>query len=146
LVYDTGGRIVAVHPDTQMVEPMVDCVTLGLSAPGVQTESGSGRYRCEQVARTVTVPGSAGAGDALAGVPGAADSSIALIRGGTAGNDRGSERGLHHAGVLPKQVSGRAKLNKTTVGHSRRSPAVGQCLPIVAVLGVPRAEFRRHPP
>src|SRR5256885_16564804 len=31
--------MVAVHPDTQMVEPMVDCVTSGLNTPGVQSKS-----------------------------------------------------------------------------------------------------------
>ena len=29
---DSEGRIVAVQPETQMVEPMVACVTAGLSA------------------------------------------------------------------------------------------------------------------
>src|SRR5450830_1408952 len=36
-----AGRMVAVQPDTQMVEPMVACVTAGFSAPGVRRRSGS---------------------------------------------------------------------------------------------------------
>jgi hypothetical protein len=40
-VYDSDGRIVAVHPETHMVEPMVACVTEGLRAPGVRPGSGS---------------------------------------------------------------------------------------------------------
>src|SRR5437763_14021644 len=47
-VYDVDGRIVAVQPDTQIVELMVDCVTSGLVAPGVHDGSGSGRYAWEQ--------------------------------------------------------------------------------------------------
>src|SRR5882757_482309 len=49
LVYEVGGRTVAVQPDTQMVLLMVDCVTAELYEPGVQVESGSGRYAWEQV-------------------------------------------------------------------------------------------------
>src|SRR5689334_5141201 len=49
LVYDVGGRTVAVQPDTQMVLWMLDCVTAELYAPGVQLGSGSGRKACEQV-------------------------------------------------------------------------------------------------
>jgi hypothetical protein len=40
-VYEVGGRIVSVQPDTQTVEPMVAWVTAGLSAPGVKAGSGS---------------------------------------------------------------------------------------------------------
>jgi hypothetical protein len=43
LVYEVGGRMVAVHPDTQMVLWMLDWVTLGLYEPGVQDRSCSGR-------------------------------------------------------------------------------------------------------
>ncbi|HWG25606.1 hypothetical protein [Actinospica sp.] len=43
LVYEVDGRMVLVQPDTQMVESMVSCVTSGLSTPGVQDGSGSGR-------------------------------------------------------------------------------------------------------
>jgi hypothetical protein len=39
----SGGRTVAVQPETQIVLSMVACVTAGLSAPGVQ--AGSGRAR-----------------------------------------------------------------------------------------------------
>ena len=42
LVYLVDGRIVAVQPDTQIVEPIVDCVTSGFFAPGVRPGSGSG--------------------------------------------------------------------------------------------------------
>ena len=45
--------MVAVQPETQMVEPIVDCVTSGFSAPGVQAGSGSGKSACEQVASVV---------------------------------------------------------------------------------------------
>jgi hypothetical protein len=40
-VIDSRGRTVRVHPRRQIVEPIVDCVTAGLSAPGVQRASGS---------------------------------------------------------------------------------------------------------
>jgi hypothetical protein len=39
-VTPTGGRTVAVHPDTQIVRSIVDCVTAGSRAPGVQRGSG----------------------------------------------------------------------------------------------------------
>jgi hypothetical protein len=48
-----GGRMVAVQPDTQIVEPIEAWVTSGLSAPGVQAGSGNGRSACEHVAVTV---------------------------------------------------------------------------------------------
>src|SRR5207247_5320451 len=38
-VYEVGGRIVFVHPCTQMVELMFACVTSGLSTPGVRVMS-----------------------------------------------------------------------------------------------------------
>ena len=37
----SGGRTVFVHPGTQIVRPIVACVTLGFTAPGVQCGSGS---------------------------------------------------------------------------------------------------------
>src|SRR5690349_16084226 len=40
----SGGRTVFVQPGTQIVRPIVACVTLGLTAPGVQCGSGS-EYR-----------------------------------------------------------------------------------------------------
>ena len=40
VVTDEGGRIVAVHPDTQIVERMVACVTAGFRAPGVREAFG----------------------------------------------------------------------------------------------------------
>ena len=49
LVYDVGGRTVAVQPDTHIVEPMLDWVTSGLYEPGVQLESGRAGGACEQV-------------------------------------------------------------------------------------------------
>jgi hypothetical protein len=36
----SGGRTVAVQPSTQIVRPVVVCVTAGLSALGVQVGSG----------------------------------------------------------------------------------------------------------
>jgi hypothetical protein len=39
-VMRSGGRTVAVQPRLQIVRPIVACVTRGLSAPGVQRESG----------------------------------------------------------------------------------------------------------
>jgi hypothetical protein len=39
-VIDTGGRTVAVHPERQIVEPIVACVTAGFTVPGVQRGSG----------------------------------------------------------------------------------------------------------
>jgi hypothetical protein len=39
-VMDSGGRTVDVQPGTQIVRSIVACVTLGLSAPGVQRGSG----------------------------------------------------------------------------------------------------------
>ena len=38
LVYETGGRIVRVHPRLQIVAAIVDCVTSGLSTPGVNVQ------------------------------------------------------------------------------------------------------------
>ena len=40
VVTDEDGLMVAVHPDTQIVRPMVAWVTEGLIAPGVRAESG----------------------------------------------------------------------------------------------------------
>ena len=40
-VYSTTGRTVFVHPLTQIFEPMLSCVTVGLTAPGVIAGSGS---------------------------------------------------------------------------------------------------------
>ena len=37
----SGGRTVLVQPDTQIVLPIVACVTAGLSAPGVHVGSRS---------------------------------------------------------------------------------------------------------
>src|SRR4051812_50192571 len=56
LVYEVGGRTVAVQPETQMVLSMVDGVTSGLVAPGVHEESGKGSFAVEQVAASA-VPG-----------------------------------------------------------------------------------------
>src|SRR5882757_127674 len=56
LVYEVGGRTVAVQPETQMVLLMVDWVTSGLVAPGVQEASGKGSLAVEQVAADA-VPG-----------------------------------------------------------------------------------------
>ena len=39
-MYDSGGRIVVVHPDVQIVDPMSAWVTAGLVAPGVHVGSG----------------------------------------------------------------------------------------------------------
>jgi hypothetical protein len=39
-VIDPGGRTVDVQPGRQTVEPIVACVTDGLTAPGVQWGSG----------------------------------------------------------------------------------------------------------
>src|SRR5215470_12002048 len=50
LVYEVGGRTVAVQPETQIVLSMVDWVTSGLKAPGVQVASGKGSLAVEQLA------------------------------------------------------------------------------------------------
>lgn len=41
VVYDEGGRMVAVHPDTQIVWPILAWLTEGLTAPGVRARFGS---------------------------------------------------------------------------------------------------------
>jgi hypothetical protein len=64
LVHDVSGRTVLVQPDTQIIRSMVSWATSGLVAPGVQDESGSGRYDVEQdVGATCTNAGDAPAGD-----------------------------------------------------------------------------------
>ncbi|MGH2909249.1 MAG: hypothetical protein ACRDK8_08140 [Solirubrobacteraceae bacterium] len=40
-VTDSGGRTLSDHPDRQIVRRIVDWVTAGLSAPGVQRGSGA---------------------------------------------------------------------------------------------------------
>jgi hypothetical protein len=52
VVTDEDGRIVEVHPDTQIVRPMVAWVTVGLTAPGVRAELG----RTAPAALTVMPP------------------------------------------------------------------------------------------
>ena len=52
VVTDEDGRIVEVHPVTQIVRPMVAWVTEGLSAPGVRAELG----RTAPAALTVMPP------------------------------------------------------------------------------------------
>ena len=41
VVTDEGGRMVDVHPTTHIVWPMLDCVTEGLSSPGVLAKLGN---------------------------------------------------------------------------------------------------------
>jgi hypothetical protein len=52
VVTDEDGRIVEVHPDTQIVRPMVAWVTVRLVAPGVRVELG----RTAPAALTVIPP------------------------------------------------------------------------------------------
>lgn len=59
---DEFGRTVAVHPDTQIVRPMLAWLTAGLTAPGVRAEFG----RTAPAPLTVIPPaGRAGTGPAV---------------------------------------------------------------------------------
>src|SRR5882724_12489234 len=61
-VYEVGGRIVFVHPCTQMVESMFACVTSGLSTPGVRTMSAwYGPFDEEPCGETIAIGGSSNA-------------------------------------------------------------------------------------
>ena len=66
VVNELLGRIVAVQPETQMVEPIVAWVTAGLSAPGVKAGSGSPGSRSVAAAPLVggTMPVALGANEA----------------------------------------------------------------------------------
>ena len=68
VVNELLGRIVAVQPETQMVEPIVAWVTAGLSAPGVNAGSGSPGSRSVAAAPLVggTMPVAFGANEAPA--------------------------------------------------------------------------------
>jgi hypothetical protein len=78
VVYEDGGRMVAVQPDTQMVEWIVAWVTAGLSAPGVRAGFGS-------PGRTpdggMVAPGMGGGADAGGGAeaPGSSSLSLGLV-------------------------------------------------------------------
>jgi hypothetical protein len=62
VVTDEFGRTVAVHPDTQIVRPMLAWLTAGLTAPGVRAEFG----RTAPAPLTVIPPaGRAGTGPAV---------------------------------------------------------------------------------
>ena len=54
-VMDSGGRTVVVQPLWQIVEPIVDCVTAGLSAPGVQLEDGLERQAAQRETSIATL-------------------------------------------------------------------------------------------
>jgi hypothetical protein len=55
-VNDSDGRIVAVQPETQIVDLMVAWLTAGFSAPGVRVGSGSPGSRCPDEVAGGTTP------------------------------------------------------------------------------------------
>ena len=61
-MYEVGGRIVFVHPSTQMVELMFDCVTSGFNTPGERTMSAwYGPLDEEPCGETIAMPSSSNA-------------------------------------------------------------------------------------
>ena len=82
VVYDEGGRIVAVHPDTQIVWPMLAWLTEGLTAPGVRAEFG----RTAPAGLTV-MPPVAWVGFGIAGRVGAATVFGVVTAAGVGGDE-----------------------------------------------------------
>jgi hypothetical protein len=78
VVTEEGGRTVVVQPATQMVLPMLDWVTAGLTAPGVRREFG----RTAPAALTVSP---AAAGTTRAAVGGGAGCGGLVVEGLVAG-------------------------------------------------------------
>src|SRR5450759_919483 len=112
VVYEEGGRTVAVQPETQIVEPIVACVTDGLKAPGVRTRLGSPGRR--PVARAV---GSiVAAGVERTGAPPAVAPSSTSVDGLPDGASV----------VLGADVSGAPEVPASSVGEPSAAPlAVG---------------------
>lgn len=97
---DSEGLIVAVHPETQIVEPIVACVTAGLRAPGVRLGSGSPGNRSADGAPLVggRTPVALGGNEAPA-LPDASSSASALDAVGDA--EAASIEGVTPADEVP---------------------------------------------
>src|SRR6266581_4367788 len=83
VVYEDGGRTVAVQPDTQIVDPIVAWVTSGFRAPGVNAGSGSPGKRPAAVVLGSIEAAGLGIGPVSPTVPPSSWSTIASTKGAT---------------------------------------------------------------
>jgi hypothetical protein len=111
---DSGGLIVAVQPDTQIVEWIVAWVTAGFSAPGVSAGSGSPGRRAAVVCDGGTMPVAPATNEGPA-LPAASSSASTLDALGDADAGRGVATPLADGRATAGAAGARVALGGATV-------------------------------